>query len=260
MLKVDQITSLADRIMFCAPPGTGDWVAAAGLNHWRAQFNDAWCRSMTATMHELGHTIGLVHANKNGVKYGDTTGIMSKSYRNFDGPLRCFDGSANHILGWYKDRELMFDPLADPSPRLINLAAFVDYPKTTAEQPVLITLSGEVFIQYNRAKDFHTGTGEMANMVTIAENGPGGSNLLAGIDAQQSYKLANYTATGRNLVVEVCRTVPGDNSTTADVMVVSVGMEYSACPELSTTEADKGKSFNWLWSLLTVLDGDGNGN
>ena len=102
MLKVDQITSLADRIMFCAPPGTGDWVAAAGLNHWRAQFNDAWCRSMTATMHELGHMIGLMHANKNGVTYGDTTGIMSKSYRNFDGPLRCFDGSANHILGWYK--------------------------------------------------------------------------------------------------------------------------------------------------------------
>jgi len=62
--------------MFCAPASMGNWVASAGLGHWWAQFNDPWCLSLMVTMHELGHMIGLLHANENGSMYEDTTGII----------------------------------------------------------------------------------------------------------------------------------------------------------------------------------------
>jgi hypothetical protein len=34
---------LANKVLFCFPPGTGDWAANAGVNSWRARFNDGWC-------------------------------------------------------------------------------------------------------------------------------------------------------------------------------------------------------------------------
>lgn len=46
------ISDLADKVIMCLPPGTGNWVASSGVNFWRAQFNDEWCLSLTATMHE----------------------------------------------------------------------------------------------------------------------------------------------------------------------------------------------------------------
>jgi len=48
------ISHLADKVLMCLPPGTGNWAASAGINHWRAQFNDEWCLSLTATLHEIG--------------------------------------------------------------------------------------------------------------------------------------------------------------------------------------------------------------
>lgn len=46
-------SSLGDKVMMCLPPGTGGWIASSGVNHWRSQFNDEWCLSLTATMHEM---------------------------------------------------------------------------------------------------------------------------------------------------------------------------------------------------------------
>jgi hypothetical protein len=46
-------SSLGDKVLMCLPPGTGGWIASSGVNHWRSQFNDEWCLSLTATMHEM---------------------------------------------------------------------------------------------------------------------------------------------------------------------------------------------------------------
>ena len=46
-------STLGDKVMMCLPPGTGGWIASSGVNHWRSQFNDEWCLSLTATMHEM---------------------------------------------------------------------------------------------------------------------------------------------------------------------------------------------------------------
>jgi hypothetical protein len=79
---------LADKVLMCLPPGTGNWVASSGVNHWRAQFNNGWCRSLTATIHELGHTIGLLHSNENG-KPVSSIRFSSPLFFLLDSP-RCF--------------------------------------------------------------------------------------------------------------------------------------------------------------------------
>lgn len=48
------VQQLANKVLMCLPPGTGDWAASAGVNSWRAQFNSDWCTSLSATMHEVG--------------------------------------------------------------------------------------------------------------------------------------------------------------------------------------------------------------
>jgi hypothetical protein len=48
------ISSLADHVMICLPPGTGNWVAAAATNHWRSIYNNKFCGIISASMHELG--------------------------------------------------------------------------------------------------------------------------------------------------------------------------------------------------------------
>jgi len=46
---------IADHTLFCLPPGTpGDWIARANTNHWRSWYNDEWCTSLSAAMHEIG--------------------------------------------------------------------------------------------------------------------------------------------------------------------------------------------------------------
>jgi hypothetical protein len=56
-LHVEDYSKFADKTLMCLPPGTGNWVASSGVGHWRAQFNDGWCLSLSATIHELGHTV-----------------------------------------------------------------------------------------------------------------------------------------------------------------------------------------------------------
>jgi hypothetical protein len=52
-MGISDVSSLADKVLMCLPSGIGSWVANSGVNHWRAQFNDEWCISLTATMHEM---------------------------------------------------------------------------------------------------------------------------------------------------------------------------------------------------------------
>jgi hypothetical protein len=50
----EHISSLADHIMICLPPGTGNWVAWASVNHWRSVYNNQFCGILSASMHEIG--------------------------------------------------------------------------------------------------------------------------------------------------------------------------------------------------------------
>lgn len=58
--SITSVSELADRIMVCIPPGTGNWAASAGVGHWRVQMNNNWCTSLTGTIHEMAHTRKLL--------------------------------------------------------------------------------------------------------------------------------------------------------------------------------------------------------
>jgi len=224
---ISSVGSLADKVLMCVPPGTGNWVASAGMNHWRSQYNAEWCISLTATVHELGHTIGLLHSNENGVKYGDATGYMAKGYRDPYGPLRCFNGQNNDHLGWYDDRKLVLNPTSAGTQ--VSIAAFVDAEKPIQNDPLLVSIQGELFLQYNRRKSFNSGTGEMADTVTIVTKPiNGGTELKAGLKVgSPAFTVGNFRGSGQTLTIVVCRSVPA-TTTAPDRMVLGIGYGSSA--------------------------------
>lgn len=220
--KVVSLTELADRVMFCLPPGTGSWVAFASLNHWRSVYNGNWCLSLSATMHELGHNLGLRHATEDGYAYGDATGYMAASYLYEIWPKRCYNGRQHFMLGWYEDRTLSYDPVRLPSTRMINLVAFVDYPRTSSSDYVVIELSQSLYLHYNRAKHFNRDTGEQRNAVTIHRSSPGGTDILSALWTGDVYRHRNFRRSGETLEIKACRAVQlGWNK---DAMVLSIGL------------------------------------
>jgi hypothetical protein len=50
------------------------------------------CIDIAATMHEVGHTMGLTHSNEDGRPYADFSGYMAAGYKSTDWPRKCFNG------------------------------------------------------------------------------------------------------------------------------------------------------------------------
>jgi hypothetical protein len=49
-----------DHIMYCLPQGmAGEFVAFAVVNGRNSYYSDPWCAMMSATMHEIGHNLGM---------------------------------------------------------------------------------------------------------------------------------------------------------------------------------------------------------
>ena len=216
---IESVSEIADRIMFVAPPGTGKWSAYAVRNHWRSVYNDKWVTSLSATMHELGHTFGLGHANALGKKYKDTTGYMGHSDpSNYNWPRRCYNGRNSYALGWYADKTIELN--GDESPHLIDLATIVDYEKATT---VLVKVKN-MFLMYNRATTFNQNTGEWGDSLTVTEDVNGTSDLRTGLRPDETYKSGG-------VVIEACKRVYGDGNN-PDMMVISVGKGGSACDEI----------------------------
>ena len=93
-------------VAMCLPSGTGNWAASAGINHYRSQYNDEWCLSLSGTMHEIGHNLGLHHSNTQGEAYQDYSGYMAAGYKDANWPRKAFNGHKNWLLGWYSSRHL----------------------------------------------------------------------------------------------------------------------------------------------------------
>jgi hypothetical protein len=184
----------------------------------------------------MGHQIGLGHSSIVTPDTNDATCYMAGGDPRPDKPRQSFNGAMNLALRWYEKRTMYINPLTAQA-QLVKLATFVDFNKTTSFQPVLVVIGEKqnqtnqtYVLQYNRAKGFNIDTRSLKNWVTVHVNA--GFNATERKGALNIYNplftVADYLGSGRDLLIEVCSDVPG-NDRRPDVMNISVGLGESLC-------------------------------
>lgn len=218
--SVSSVSKLADKVLFCQPPGTGNWLAVAPVGSWKLNFNAGWCTSLSATMHEMGHAIGLRHSGIEGASYGDKSGYMGYGSKDATTPAKCFNALKNYQLGWYQDKVAVVNPA---QPVKATIGGFVDY--DSSDDDVILKID-DYYVEYNLAQKFNAETSQAINQVTITKDANDYSRRVAILDVGDRYSVANYNNTGHALVVEVCehQVVNG-----LDKMVVSIAYDESYC-------------------------------
>jgi hypothetical protein len=224
-----------DHVMLCVPKGTrveaGDgstttqWFAYVPgkqpYTNFLSVFHDEWCSSVSTGMHEIGHTLGLHHSNEAGSEYEDMSGQMGYSSDSEHGPLKCFNPPNSWHLGWYSENSLRLNPLLD-APFKVTLAGAVDSGENNEANVLVQIPNGQtnIFLGYNRAKDFNAETSEGQNRVMVHEQSAGGdqmTSLLAKLGTRESYKFPNYSGSGKDLVIEVTGKTPKQKEAIVDV-------------------------------------------
>jgi len=198
-----------DHVMLCIPPGTGGWVAYAYVNSWLSVYNDHWCDSLSAGIHEVGHNLGLAHSGESAT-YDDQSGLMGYSYNQDDGPLMCFNGVKGWQLGWYPNGQDIITPLQSNSEkaffegRLIGVAEYNLLDTTTADK-VIVQITGydsDYYVSFNSKKGINSGTQEGGNQVLVHSR-PTGENYETSTLKAKLSSGQEYTIEGSNTIVRV---------------------------------------------------------
>jgi hypothetical protein len=140
----------------------------------------------------------------------------------------------NWQLGWYQGRQTRLTVDTEAG-HLIKVASFVDFKRTNNNEPVTVRVGDIIYLQYNVAKEFNVDTEEKKNELTITAKSDSGSEGIAGLTENEQYVIPNYEHSGRKLVIEACRKIPG--SLGAEVMLVSVALDVSLCSKIHPDEA-----------------------
>lgn len=164
-------TSSYAHVMVCLPSGTKlnggggwDWIGFAYIDYHISAYNDEWCSYVSTQMHETGHNLNLAHSWKDGSPYGDKSGYMGVSYKNFDGPKMCFNGPKTWQLGWYSEHHLTIDTSDTSNGSVLyhgNLYGFVDHDNVSNDDVMIIRLNthfDDFYISFNRKSGFNSGT------------------------------------------------------------------------------------------------------
>ena len=227
-------------VAFCLPPGTvssnsKNWVAFGYYTNFQSVYNNLWCSSLSATLHEMGHNLGLHHSGETHSlraerEYGDQSGIMGFSYLNRYSPQMCFNAAKSWWMGFYNDRTFTIkNPTMEP--QRLKLAGIVDYYKGISnDYSVILRLEPSVsslanqnrFLMYNRAKGFNKGTIEFRNAVTVVRQKPtelAKSNVDGYLQNDgDRHVIHNWDNTNKKLIVKLCGTTRGSVDY-ADVLV-----------------------------------------
>ena len=150
------------------------------------------------------------------------SGMMGYSYSQFDGPKMCFNAAKSWQTGWFVDKSISIDPNSDAGSCFNgDLYALASYTSSPADATTLIQLestSGSNYhIGFNGAHGSNSGTNEHANRVLITTQGTTGPSLkIANLGASQSYTIANYDGSGRDVTISVV-TISGSDKAAVTV-------------------------------------------
>lgn len=222
---------VADHVIVILPSNDFQgFVGNAGVNHWVSTLNDVWSLDVMVYMHEFGHNLGLGHAflTDNSADYSSymsATGFEP----NLTGPLKCYNGASNRLMGWFDDRTQEVDVFAT-SAHLVSIGAFSESRKSDSD-PILIQI-GEYSLQYNFASEFNAGTEILRNQVTISYLDSGKTIVEKdGLVPQgTSFTADNFHDSGKTLKVEACEKIDGTIShSNAMIIGISLGLSGSPC-------------------------------
>lgn len=200
------LESQYDYVMICTPP-VSSGLAYAYINWYLSVYNDNWCNSPSAQMHELGHNLGLAHSGEGTAAYADQSGMMGYSYSADEGPVMCFNNAKNWQLGWYSDKHATASPLTTSWTG--DLVGISDYLAAGSNTVVLKVVGGadDYYVGYNRRSGINSGTVEGGNQVTIQmrQQGTGyaASTLVAKLSSGDEYKIVNFGGTNRDVIIRV---------------------------------------------------------
>jgi hypothetical protein len=195
-----------DLIMFCFPPGTGDWLAYAFVDSKYSFYNNEWCGYVSTQMHEVGHNLGLAHSGEvDEGNYADQTGFMGFSYP-IDDQRMCFNAAKSYQLDWYYDQVKSINPLnkRGSATRTYKLNGVSDYGRDKSSMIVLRleqTLNGspkDYYIGFNRRDGINKDTVEDQDVVTVVRKESGGpheygqSMQVAELEIGFSYVIPNF--------------------------------------------------------------------
>jgi Gametolysin peptidase M11 len=185
----EQLRNRADHVLIILPasfPGN-NFVANAEIGHSICVFTLEWIASLSAYMHEMGHNINLRHAGLGSSKpYADLTGYMGVSTPIAWGPQKCYNAAQHWSLGWYDDKRMSLVGTDLSSPITVKVAAFTDHEKIGSDYAVLVQVTDNVYLQFNRAKSYNVGTDMMPDQVVVIRDDVEKTVLLAGMDTSSN--------------------------------------------------------------------------
>ena len=200
------LASQFDLLLFSIPPGTGEWLAYAYVGRFDSYYNDKWSSSVSAQVHEVGHSIGLAHSGEGSDSYGDQSGMMGFSYDADDAPKMCFNPAKNYQLGWYVEQQKFLNPLTDILDRKSDTKNAREYilngvddfqfgREGSQDKLVVLRLKQQhsrehFYLGFNRKTGMNSGAVENANEVIIVKK------TGDPIEYGQSWKVATLSKMG----------------------------------------------------------------
>jgi Gametolysin peptidase M11 len=195
-------------------------------------------------MHEVGHNLALNHARGHGDEmYADQTGSMGHSTSQIGGPLACYNAANHWSLQWYGNARLEVQPTMTPVQ--VKIAAFVDYllVPPSSNTYVLVKVGTNLYMQYNRAKAYNSGTRDLPDQLVLVRTRTGtNGNTIAGTALVAGLDPSHPRFSDSSVAIEVCNVSVAPNG--IDTIVVSIGVSSTNCNAGSSVLApvDNGQS------------------